>query len=179
MLKIRLLQAACTVAMLAAVPAFAQTNTPPGATGSTGAANPVEHQAMPGKNSASDSRMAPANKGGMGASASEEGRAMHRSMMAHPMGGHTMGMKHGQTDSSQDDAVNNLNDQSYQAAQKGQAFGSGASDSGSGGMTKPGGSGRMNGMSGGSMSGGPMSGGSMSGGPMSGGSMSGGTGTKP
>jgi hypothetical protein len=60
------------------------------------------------------------------------------------MMGHTGKMMHGKADTSQDAAVNQLNDQSYQAAQRGQAFG--ASNMGSSGMT----SGGTNGMSSGS-----------------------------
>jgi hypothetical protein len=170
MANTRLLQAVCTVAMLAAVPAFAQMNTPPGATGPGGTPNPAAHRAMPGQTSGSGSSMAPAAKDGLGTSASDESHATHRSAMAHPMG-----MKHGRTDASQHDAVNNLNDQSYQAAQKGEAFGGRGSDAASSDMTKPGGSRGMNDMSGGSMSG---SGGSMSGGAMPS-PGSDGTGSKP
>ena len=183
MQKIRLLQAVCTVAMLAAVPAFAQSNMTPDAAGNARMPDTADHQATPGKTSMSDSKdnmapmnkatnktsMAPANDGanktsmapakdGLGVSAPEDSHATHRSTMAH-----SMGMKHGKTTASQDNAVNNLNDQSYQAAQKGEAFGGRGSDAASSDMAKPSGSGSMNDMSGGSMSG---SGHSMSGGAM-------------
>ena len=195
MQKIRLLQAVCTVAMLAAVPAFAQSNMTPDAAGNARMPDTADHQATPGKTSMSDSKdnmapmnkatnktsMAPANDGanktsmapakdggdktsmapakdGLGVSATEDSHATHRSTMAH-----SMGMKHGKTTASQDNAVNNLNDQSYQAAQKGEAFGGRGSDAASSDMAKPSGSGSMNDMSGGSMSG---SGHSMSGGAM-------------
>ena len=121
MLKTRLLQAVCTVAMLAAVPAFAQSNT----------ANQARR---------------PRTRGNMGAPAAEGSHATHHSARAHRTGA----MHSGKTDSSQNAAVDRLNEQSYQAAQKGEAFGGGGSDQGSAGMTKPGGSGDMNGMPGGS-----------------------------
>lgn len=124
MLKTRLLQAVCAVAMLAAVPAFAQSNT--------------ENQAAP-----------PADTGNTGAPAAEGSHATHHSTRAH----RTSAMHSGKTDSSQNAAVDRLNEQSYQAAQKGEAFGGGGSDQGSSGMTKPGGSGDMNTMPGGSTSG--------------------------
>jgi hypothetical protein len=108
MANARLLQAVCTVAMLAAAPAIAQTDTAPASTGAGSSGTMSTHS--------------------------------HRSAMA----GHSTKMMHGKSDSSQDAAVNQLNDQSYQAAQRGQAFGT--SNMGSGGMT----SGSMNGMPGGS-----------------------------
>lgn len=120
MLKTRLLQAVCTVAMLAAVPAFAQSNTPPAGSGS-----------------------------GTGAPMAEESHSTHHSTKAHRSGT----MHSAKSAASQDAAVDRLNEQSYQAAQKGEAFGGGGSDQGSSGMTKPGGSGDMNTMPGGSTSG--------------------------
>ncbi len=123
MANTRLLQAICTVAMLAAAPAIAQTDTAPA---STGAGNSVN---------------APTGSGSSGTMATHS----HHSAMA----GHSGKMMHGRSDASQDAAVNQLNDQSYQAAQRGQAFG--ASNMGSSGMT----SGGMNGMSSGSGAGAP------------------------
>jgi hypothetical protein len=84
--------------------------------------------------------MAPADKmdqtgGGM------DSHSTHRSAMS----GHS-GM-HARNDSSQNAAVDQLNDQSFQAAQRGQSFS--GSDSGSSGVMSPA-SGSMNGMSGGS-----------------------------
>jgi hypothetical protein len=141
MLKTRLLQAACAAAMLAAVPAFAQTNTPPAGTG-----NPTpDHQSMPNNKSS----MAPANKDGLGASAKEDMHSTHRSAMAHPA--HMM--HSGKTDTSQNAAVDSLNEKSYQAAQNGQPAGGGMNDNASTGTPKPGGTGSMNDMSGGSMTG--------------------------
>jgi hypothetical protein len=141
MLKTRLLQAVCTVAMLAAVPALAQTNTPPAGTGSS----MPDQQSMPNtKNS-----MAPANKDGLGASAKDDMHSTHRSAMSHPA--HMM--HSGKTDSSQNAAVDSLNEKSYQAAQNGQAAGGGTGGNTSTGMAKPGGTGSMNDMSGGSMTG--------------------------
>ena len=121
MLKTRLLQAVCTVAMLAAVPAFAQSNTPPAGSGS-----------------------------GTGAPMAEESHSTHHSTKAHRSGT----MHSAKSAASQDAAVDRLNEQSYQAAQKGEAFNGGGSDKDSGGMTYPGGSGSMNDMPGGAMPGG-------------------------
>ncbi len=118
----RLLQAICTVAVLAAAPAFAQTDTAPA---STGAGNSVNAPA--GDNTST----------GSGTSGTMNTHSSH-------MAAHSSKMMHGKSDASQDAAVNQLNDQSYQAAQRGQAFG--ASNMGSAGMP----SGSMNGMSGGS-----------------------------
>ncbi len=155
MARIRLLQTVCTVAMLAAVPAFAQTATPPAAT--TGGMNTkAEHQAAPANGGANTTTMAPAEKMGtmdkpanhaamdqpamhsaMGKPAKHDAMdkpARHRVAMAHQTGA-----MHGRTDSSQNAAVDTLNDQSYQAAQKGEALGGRGSDKGSSDMTKPGG----------------------------------------
>jgi hypothetical protein len=113
MAKARLLQVACSVAMLAASPVFAQNNTQTGDAAAGGAANaPATHDAMPGS-------MAPASTGPAG---SEE--PMHK--MAHHHGGAMRGSK---GDRSQDAMVDRLNEQSLQAAQQGQSFsvsGSGA-----------------------------------------------------
>jgi hypothetical protein len=138
MLKTRLLQAVCTVAMLAAVPAFAQSNTPPAGTGSTG----------PG-GADNKAGMMPADNTGSGGPTADDSHATHRSARGH----RGAAMHTGKGAASQDSAVDQLNDQSYAAAQKGQAFtgGGGGSDQGSAGMTKPGGSGDMNAMPGGSM----------------------------
>jgi hypothetical protein len=129
MAQARLLQAVCTVALLAAAPAFAQTATPPAGASAT-------------PRSAAPSSMAPAEK--MGTSSDSGASAdTHRSTM----NGHRMGAMHGRTDTSQNAAVDQLNEQSYQAAQNGQAFS--VTDSGSSGTMAPTRSGRMNGMSGG------------------------------
>jgi hypothetical protein len=84
--------------------------------------------------------MAPAEKMGTSSDSGASG-SMHRSAM----NGHQMGAMHGRSDTSQNAAVDQLNDQSYQAAQSGQAFS--AADNSSSGAMAPGGSGRMNGMS--------------------------------
>jgi hypothetical protein len=123
MANTRLLQAICTVALLAAAPAIAQTDTAPA---STGAGNSVNAPAADNTSTGS---------GSSGAMTTHS----HRSAMAG-----RSGKMHGRSDASQDAAVNQLNDQSYQAAQRGQAFGT--SNMGSSGMT-PGGT---NGMPGGS-----------------------------
>lgn len=114
MAKTRLLPAVCTIAMLAAVPAFAQ-NTP---------ATPAPD--------AGNSKMAPANdEGSAGAthgSPMNEGRTMHHSSMGH----HAMQSRNA---TSQDAEVDRLNQESYEAAQKGQVFSANGSDaSGSGTM---------------------------------------------
>jgi hypothetical protein len=145
MAKTRLLQAVCTVAMLAAVPAFAQ-RPEAGMTGAGGAPNPAAQQPAPNASSGGTSSMTPATQDGTGSSASAESHSTHRSAMAHPTGS-----MRGRSDRSQDAAVDRLNEQSYQAAQQGQSFGSGSSDAGPGAMSSPGGSGSMKGMSGGSM----------------------------
>jgi hypothetical protein len=151
MLKTRLLEAVCAVAMLSAVPAFAQTNTPPAGT-------PPD---------AGNAGAAPASNDGMGVPPADGSHAKHHSARAHKGGA----MHAGKGNASQDAAVDQLNDQSYAAAQKGQSFSGGGSDQGmggqgmggqgmggqssggpgSGGMTRPGGSGDMNAMPGGSM----------------------------
>jgi hypothetical protein len=86
----RLLRAVCTIALLAAAPAFAQTNTPASGT--------------PDTNNAA-------------APAPTAGHTMHHSGMTH----HRM---HAATKAptSQDAAVDRLNEQSFQAAQQGQSF---------------------------------------------------------
>ena len=148
MLKTRLLQAACTVVMLAAAPAFAQTATPPAGTANSTATG--QNAGAPKTMSDSKSTMTPANKDGLGASAKSDTHSTHRSAMAHPA--HMM--RSGKTDSSQDAAVEDLNNKSYQAAQNGAAMAAGGTGNGSTGMMKSGGgSGSMNDMSGGSMTG--------------------------
>jgi hypothetical protein len=151
MTKSRLLQAVCTVAMLAAAPAFAQ-NTPADTTGPNGTANATQHQAMPNGGAMSDSgggmkngSMEPANKMGSTVGSASESQPTHRSAMAHA----DRAMR-GKTDTSQDAAVNRLNDQSYQAAEKGQAFSANDSNTTPGAATPPSGAARTNGMSGGS-----------------------------
>ncbi|HEX4366991.1 MAG TPA: hypothetical protein VH023_09190 [Rhodopila sp.] len=148
MLKIRLLQAVCTVAMLGAVPAFAQSNTPEAKTEGAAAA-PAAHQAMPDQTNGSSSggSMASSNKDGLGVSS--HGPKAHRTAMMH----HNRAMHaSSKTDSSQDSKIDQLNNQSYQAAQQGQTFsGNGSGDASAGmssGMSKTGGSGSMNNMSG-------------------------------
>jgi len=103
MANARLLQAVCTVAMLAAAPAIAQTDTAPA---STGAGNSVNAPAADNSST------------GNGSSGMMNTHSHHGAMA-----GHSGKMMHGKGDSSQDAAVNQLNDQSYQAAQRGQSFG--------------------------------------------------------
>jgi hypothetical protein len=133
----RLLQTVSTVAILAAAPAFAQTNMPPANmpardTAAGGAPNnPTAQQAMPNGNMAPADRMGSPDRsmGGMGSHAAMD--RSHRTAMA----------MHMRSDTSQSAAVDRLNEQSYQAARSGQAFnGTGA---GSGMTAVPGGPGRM------------------------------------
>jgi hypothetical protein len=137
MAKARLLQAACAVALLAAVPAFAQqTTTQPADTATSNSLNaPGAHD--PTMPHASTSSMAPAER---------MGHPMHHSAMD----GRASQSMHGRADTSQSSAVDQLNDRSYQAAQRGQAFS--ASDTVSRRMDGMGRSGSMNDMSGGSTS---------------------------
>jgi hypothetical protein len=132
MARASLLQAACAAAMLAATPVLAQTSTNMGDTGTT------DQSTMPAPQDSTSGRT-----GG------HSYRSTHRSAMEH---------NRGMRGDSQSAEVDRLNQQSYEAAQRGQAFGS----TGSSGMsTSPGGSGSMNDMSGGSMnSGGAMDSGS-------------------
>ena len=130
MAKTRLLQAVCTVAMLASVPAFAQSNTPPGDI--RGA-----HESM----AKHAGNLAPAEK--MRSGPHDTMRA-HRSAMEHKSRA-----MHERSDSSQNPAVDRLNEQSYQAAHGGRAFKAGDSGDMS---ARPGGMKRgMNDMSGGPM----------------------------
>ncbi|MDB5400193.1 MAG: hypothetical protein JWQ55_2211 [Rhodopila sp.] len=175
MTKSRLLQAVCAVAMLAAVPALAQ-RPDAGMPGANGAPNPAAarpdstaNQKAAQNNSggmapANDgTNMSPANNGGTGSSASAtESHSTHRSAMAHP----SRAMR-GRSDTSQDAAVDRLNEQSYQSAQQGQPFSAGGSDSSPNGMATQGGR-STSGSSGGAMPGGTMQGGAMQGGAMPG-----------
>jgi hypothetical protein len=129
MAKTHLLQAVCAVAMLAAVPALAQPQQPvSGMDNANGTPNPAAQRPASNNNS---SAMTPADNagsaGGSSSSASStpaETHATHRSAMAH----HT-GMTGRRSDTSQDAAVDQLNEQSYAAAQKGQPYGSNDSNS--------------------------------------------------
>ena len=106
MARTHLLQAVCTVALLAAGPALAQ-RPEAGMTNSSGQPNPMAQQ------NAQNSTMTPADNTGTGAPGSMEGRATHRSAMTRSMRGGP---------NAQDAAVDRLNDQSYQAAQQGQTW---------------------------------------------------------
>lgn len=130
----RLLQAACAAAILAAMPAFAQTNTETGSTGTGGMPkNPTAHETMP--------NTMPGHKS-MGSHAGMEDHMTHRSAMTHTGSELRRG-------AGQSAAVDQLNEQSYQAARNGQGFnGTNAT-----GTMAPSGSGSMNDTSGGSMSG--------------------------
>ena len=132
----RLIKAVCTVAMLAAAPAWAQSNNPPAAPAAPGTApSNMAPSAAP-----SGSMDNGTGKGTM------NGHMTHRSAMSH-------GSMHGAgSATSQDAAVDRLNEQSYQAAQQGQAFSTG----GSGSMSQPPASGNMNGAPSGTMPAGTM-----------------------
>ena len=130
MARAGLLQAIGAVALLAAAPAFAQSNTQPADTGpGNSVVNPTANE--PGG-------MAPSGMSGHNTRHSTMGNGMHAT----------------RTDTSQNEAVDQLNDQSLRAARQGQAF-NGTAGYGSSGYGSPGqsnGSGTMNDMSGGSMS---------------------------
>lgn len=165
MAKTRWLQAACAVTMLAAVPAFAQSNNPIGQTGANGSGSP---QVSPGgttpQGSNSYGTMAQDNaNAGSGAQAQTGSQYGTQPRMHHSASNaHSRHMMHSsRTDASQNASVDQLNDQSLQAARQGQAF-NGPTGAGMSG-------GSMSDMPGGSMSGGATSGGSMpSGGASSG-----------
>jgi hypothetical protein len=124
MAKSGLLRAACTVALLAAAPAFAQTATQPA---DTGAGN------MPNAPAAHDSSgMSPGMKMGSSTDGESSGTMSHQSTHRSAMGGGHESM-HSRNDTSQNAAVERLNDQSFQAAQSGQAY-TGSGTMGSGGM---------------------------------------------
>ena len=112
MAKARLFQAVCVAAMLAAAPAIAQTDTQPADTGANNSVNAPE---------------AP-NAGSTGGSAPTPAGKMGTDTMPHHH--RAVGAMHAKTEVSQDAAVDHLNDQSYQAAQRGEAFnGSGGAPS--------------------------------------------------
>lgn len=152
MTKTRLLQAVCTVALLAAAPAMAQTNTQTGTTGMGGSPNnATAHDMSP---NATGTRAGSMGGGSMGTSDSQA--SMDDGSMRHSKMHRSGAMHANKGDRSQDAAVDDLNDRSYQAAHSGQAFNGGgmSSDTGARPMGQPNGSGSMNDMSGGSMSGG-------------------------
>ncbi len=101
MTKIHLFGAACAFALLGATPVLAQNSTTP----NSNSATPATQNSAPGTM---------ADHGAMGTS------HMHHSAME----GHHM-KRESKGASSQDAAVDRLNDESYAAAQKGEAFGSG------------------------------------------------------
>lgn len=106
MVRIRLFQAVCSVAILAAAPAFAQGGeTPDSARAAQGMATP-----------------------------SDNGSAGNQTMSGthHTRARSSMRAKN---DTSQDADVDQLNDKSYQAAQSGQAFSAGSAGTQSGGMS--------------------------------------------
>jgi len=122
----RLLQATCTIALLAATPALAG-RPEAGMTNASGQANPEDTQA---RQPATGSQ-APANSG-----ANTTGMVKPDSRATEPQPAHRPAMNqsasvtHERTDSSQDAAVNKLNDESYQASQNGETFRVSRNDSG-------------------------------------------------
>jgi hypothetical protein len=125
MAKTHLLQAVCAVALLAAGPALAQ-RPEAGMTNAAGQPNPMVHQNDTAANTAPTGQTGSSSSSTAGSS-----HYTHRSAMGRSM--------HGRSDMSQDAAVDRLNDQSYQAAQQGQAL----SGNGSGMSTAPSPSGTM------------------------------------
>ena len=125
MAKTRLLQAVCTVAMLAAAPVLAQTQTQPAGTGPDNSVN----------NPVADTGSTP---GTMGSGTSMKGHPGHRSAMSH---------SNSRYDTSQNATVDQLNDQSYQAAHSGRTYQSGSGDmpaaTSNGSTSAPGGGGKM------------------------------------
>jgi hypothetical protein len=129
MLKMSLLHAVCGVALLASVPAFAE-NPGGGLVSTTGVLNPEAQQPTSGP-------LAPQNNGANAASMAslraEDGSSEKRGTKAFGKSGrdfaaiaHKHPMHHeatgGKTDSSQDAAIDHLNDQSFKAATQGEAF---------------------------------------------------------
>lgn len=126
MTKTHLLQAVCAVAMLAATPALAQ-RPEAGMTNANGTPNPAAAHPAPATGS-----NAPANDGADSMSmatpnGSSGSHYSHRPAMAHEQSGAM----------SQDAAVNRLNDESYHAAQQGQAFKVGSADTGAAATPTP------------------------------------------
>lgn len=154
MARSRLLQAVCTVALLAAVPAFAQQNMAP-AQGATGDSTPTTSAGA----GAADQGGAP--QGDHSTAPSGHGMGAHGAAMSHPH----HAMRGNATDASQDSVVDQLNEQSLRAAQEGRTFNA-ANDTG-------GASGSMSGASSAAPSGAPPSGAAPSGSDMSGGSAGG------
>ena len=127
MAKLRLLHTVCAVTLLAATPVLAQSNAQTGTGGSS--VTPTTQDAMP-SGSASGGSSGSASTGtsrpirATGGSSDGSTQAM---MQNHP--GHHAGMRmhtamHSRNQANaQNAAVDMLNNQSYQAAQKGRAFG--------------------------------------------------------
>ena len=124
MAKLGLLHTVCAVTLLAATPVLAQSNTQTGAGGSTVA--PTTQQAMPGGSASSGSASTGTTKpiSATGGSSDGSTQAMMHNHPGHHagMGMHTAMHPRNQAN-AQNTAVDMLNDQSYQAAQKGQTFG--------------------------------------------------------
>jgi hypothetical protein len=121
------LAASCAIVLLAAGPAFAQTQTPGNGTGS-GAVNNSSNAAATG-NAAGMPSDAAATKGGSGPQATNN--SMNGSDQQQHWDRHVT--RNGGNATSQDAAVDQLNERSYEAAQQGKSFdvnGSGGSGGG-------------------------------------------------
>ena len=122
MVKTRLLQTICAAAMMAAVPAMAQTNSQPGDTGLGGAPN--NPTAVPrGPSSTMPAERMGSPHGAMSMDDHHESMHMddHHGSMHHHSGRHAAHMR-AESAGSQSAAVDRLNEQSYMAARNGQAF---------------------------------------------------------
>jgi hypothetical protein len=115
MVRANLLTAACTVAVLAATPVLAQSNVQSGDTGNPNM--PAMHDSMPGH-----------------AGSRADMDSTHRSRMDHHR---SSAARSGRT--SESAIVDRLNEQSYEAAQRGQAFGPGGSSDMGGSPSRSGG----------------------------------------
>lgn len=115
MAKTHLFHAVCTVAILAAVPALAQ-RPEAGMTNPNGTPNPMAQQPA-------DNTNATTNSGADNTGTSNPPPRAHRSAMTHA------GTR--SRADAQDDAVNQLNDESLHAARQGQNFSAAGSPSGS------------------------------------------------
>ena len=122
MVKLGLLHTICATALLAATPVLAQSNTQTGATGVGGSTvAPTTHETMPGDSASTGTKKPIRATGG---SSDGSTQAMMRNHPGHHggMGMHAAMHPRNQAN-AQNTAVDMLNDQSYQAAQKGQSFG--------------------------------------------------------
>ncbi|MGD0104715.1 MAG: hypothetical protein ABSC06_11830 [Rhodopila sp.] len=120
MARLRLLEATCTIALLAATPALAQ-RPEAGMTNPNGQPNPEASQTQQPATGSN----APANDG-----ANTTGMVKPNSSAMETHSTRRTAMNHARNDTSQDAAVNKLNDESYRASQNGQAFSVSRNESG-------------------------------------------------